>query len=385
MVFYFKVKKNEFFFFIAYILLIIYRVLKSSTLGINDKGITYIIISMLFLGRIIMLNRVKKKKIFVFLAIMLIVAGNIMKIADPVVPIVFLALIASKDIEFDNIVKISFNVVAILVFIVVVLSIIGLIPNTLSYRYFNGIPVRCHGMGFNHSSTLPTYYYYLFLEYFYLKKEKMKSWKLVLWILGGYLIYQCCGVRLRFYLIFITAFLLFFESLIQVHLSKMINCFVTICFPIFCILKLGSAYFYDSFNIIMYKLNILLSNRLYLENYALNNYPISIFGNEIDMGEGTIYVNNEFAYFYLDSAYIYILIVYGILITFFIMSLYTCGAIKAVKLQNYALMIWFLVVAIDSTIGNQLMSIWIIPILFLLFSKIRIPDKRGKQSTEQCH
>ena len=162
-----KLKRNELCFYFAYILLIMYRVLKSSTIGIKDGGITYIVISILFLFNVFQI-KIKKSKIISIFLVAFIVFVCIIKTMDPVLPVVLLALIASKNIKFNNIVKVSFIVTTIMVLLIVSLSFIGCIEDTQTYRFFGNKRITCHGVGFHHSSALPTYYCFLFISFFYL-------------------------------------------------------------------------------------------------------------------------------------------------------------------------------------------------------------------------
>ena len=130
-----KLRKNEFFFFLAYSLLILYRVIKSSTIGLDYKGITYIIIALLFCIHFIQI-KLSKLKLIGIGTIGVIVLFCFFKTMDPIIPIVFLAVIASKNIEFKKIAKVSLYLTFIMVIIVLCLALCGVIVDTQTYRYF---------------------------------------------------------------------------------------------------------------------------------------------------------------------------------------------------------------------------------------------------------
>lgn len=362
----FKLRKNEFFFFLAYSLLILYRVVKSSTIGFDDNGITYIIIALLF-GLHFIQIRVSKLKLIGIGIIGIIVLFCIFKTMDPILPIVLLAIIAAKNIDFKKIAKVSLYLTSIMVIIILCLALFGVIVDTQSYRYFGNTKITCHGLGFNHSSALPTYYFYMFLNYFYLMPKKRNFFNLLLGVLIGCLIFMFCAERLRFYLLIIAAIMIFLLPFIHGKFKKIKKVTIIWMFPVCCILTLLLGYYYDSSNPTLYNLNITLSNRLYFEHHAFQKYPITLLGQNIMMGEDVTTFKDGTTYFYLDSAYVYLLFQYGILIFIGIILVYRYGCKKAFEFNEEYLCLWFVLLAIDSIVGNQILSIWIIPILFFPF------------------
>lgn len=369
-----SMKKNNLFFYLAYTILIVYRILRSSTIEIDDKGMTYIFVSFLFLFNIFQL-KVSKTKLISVCLISFIVLLCIKNTMDPVLPVVLLAFIASQNIKFKNIAKISFFVTSFLVLGVVLLASLGLIEDTQSFRYFGETEIVCHGMGFHHSSALPTYYCFLFLNYMYLFPKKRKLLNIFMWILGGYFIFTLCAERLRFFMLFIASSFIIIEPFICDRYAKLKNIIMILVFPICCFVTLLLGYNYNPSNHFLRELNINLSNRLYFENYAFNNYQITWFGQDILMGENVTKFGDGTTYFYLDSAYVYLLFEYGIFVFLAIMLVYIYGCKKAFKLKNDFLCMWFIILAIDSMIGNQVLSIWCIPIIFIPFCDANSIDK----------
>ena len=363
-----KFKKKEIFFWFAYILLIIYRVIKSTTIGFNDKGFMYIIIIGFFIINIVY-QRVTINRMMSYGLLFILISLYVFKTKEPIIPIFILAIMSVKEIEFKKIVKVSFCLVLPIVVITVLLAMLGVIPDIVTYRNFGNKSVPCHGMGFNHSSALPTYFTFIFMEYFYLKKKEIKIIDLIIFVLGGYIIFLNCAERLRFYIIFIIVFLLLFKKSISKILFKIKENKSFLIFPIIAIISWTIGYIYNPKNSIFYLLNILLSNRLYFQNYAFNNLNISLFGHRIPMGEDAILINGNLSYFYLDSAYTYILFSYGVLFTFYILWIYSKGFKEAHSEKDYILWLWYFMLAIDSCVGNQFMSIWIIPIALYPFCK----------------
>lgn len=230
--------------------------------------------------------------------------------------------------------------------------------------------VVCHCAGFNHSSKLPTYFFFLFLEWFYLRREKVRIINCCIWVLVGYAIFLFCGERLRFYNLIIAAA---FTQLYRVSNNKFKRGKKVISiaiYPVLCLLTNWLGYIYNAANPILYELNILLSNRLYLENLAFNRFGITLFGQNINMGEEAVFINGNMEYFYIDSGYVYIFVIYGIIVGTIILATYCIGSYKSFKINDEKLLVWFVCMAIDPLVGNQMLSVWITPLLFVPFCRV---------------
>lgn len=362
-----KISKANSLFFLAYALLILYRVLKSSTIGINDKGITYLVVIGLLVITIFNM-RIRVKTFFSIGLICPVALFCIWRTWDPILPIIALLIISCRSVDFKQIVRVSYALVFPVVIFVVMLSQIGVIEDVVSYRSFGA--VACHGMGFNHSSALPTYFCFLFLENNYLKKDKTRIYKLIFWMIVGYAIYSVCAERLRFYLLGIACIMSLLESLYNRNsLKKVFKYISSIIYPVSCAATLLLGYFYNPQNNVLKSLNILLSNRLYYEHYTFENFGISLFGRQIEMGLDALTINGNSEYFYLDSGYVYVFAIYGLLIGGLIIMTYMWGCIKSFECKNYALYMWFLCIAVDTLVGNQLLSVWINPLILFPFCK----------------
>lgn len=212
------------------------------------------------------------------------------------------------------------------------------------------------------------------MENYYLKRENVKKIELLFWLIGGRLIFALCAERLRFYNLVITIIMILLFDIFKNKLKEAKRIIALAIYPVLCVLTNILGYLYDPANPILYAMNVMMSGRLYLEKYAFNHYGLSLFGQSIKMGESTIVVNGIKEYFYIDSAYTYIFIVYGIVIGFAIMVTYTMGAYKAYNRNDDFLLLWFVCVAIDSLIGNQMLSVWICPLLFIPFCRLNSDD-----------
>lgn len=366
-----KCKKDELFFWLAYVILIVYRFLKSTTIEFDDHGAMYIVAIGLLLVRIVSMN-VKINSFFAVGIICPLFLLGLFHSWDPLIPVISMILLASKDIEFKKIVEVSFSINLVMTIALLSFCLIGVVDDVTSIRYLGGNMITCHGMGFNHSSKLPTYFFFLFLESYYLKRKNMKKIELLFWLIGGRLIFAFCAERLRFYNLVIAIIMMLLFGFFKNRLKGAKRIIALVIYPALCVLTNVLGYLYDPSNSILYAMNVMMSGRLYLEKYAFNHYGLSLFGQNINMGESTIIVNGVKEYFYIDSAYTYIFIVYGIIIGLAIMVTYTIGAYKACNRNDDFLLLWFICVAVDLLIGNQMLSVWMCPLLFVPFCRLDI-------------
>ena len=102
-----------------------------------------------------------------------------------------------------------------------------------------------------------------------------------------------------------------------------------------------------------------------LENIALNQFGISILGQSVEMNN-SLGLTDSSQYMFVDAAYIYIPIVYGVIIGVALLLIYTLSILKAAKNDCLVLVLAFVCIAIDCLVGNQLLSIWVCPLPFYL-------------------
>lgn len=361
-----RCRRIDLLFWGSYILLILYRVLKTTVIVFQDQGITYMIIVGLLVIRILMM-KIQRVKFFAAVVLCPLIFLCLFHTWDPIIPVAVMMLLASKDIYFDDIVRLSFSVVLFLVVITVVLALSGILEDITTLRYIDGIPLVCHGAGFNHNSKLPTYYCFLFFEHYYLKKGKVKIFELIIWMTGGGIIFLFCGERLRFCNLIVAVLFVVSSKFLKNKCPKLKKLVSISVYPMLCLITNCLGYFYDASNTIMYGINLVLSNRLYLQQVAFNHYGITLFGQRLKMGEEALVINRNLEYFYLDSGYAYIFVVYGIFVGLLILAVYIAGSYKSFKMSNTALLIWFVCMAIDSMVGNQMLSIWVSPLPFVSF------------------
>ena len=229
-----------------------------------------------------------------------------------------------------------------------------------SYSKFN---VNIKIFGFGYYSIVPFTFFFLTLEYLYLKSEKQKKATYVelgVILLLNYILYSLTTLRLTYYLVYLVillyVFLIKFDW-IDFH-NRIINYLSIMVFPLVFALSIWVNYAFDSTDSVFLTANRLLSNRLYLGHEALHRYSINLFGNNIVTN-----ASKGADYFYIDSGFLFSLLGYGVVFTALMLAIYIYLHSYSVRTNNKMLFIWLTVVAVFSFSNNTWISMQLNPLL----------------------
>lgn len=229
--------------------------------------------------------------------------------------ILVLAIIACKDIAMSKIIRNNFILVLIFLLGIVSLALMHKIPNLLYYRP-DGTIRRAYGI--NYPTDFSAYISFLYISWCLIRREKFNIIDFFIGILLALFIHIRIDANLDTYIIFLTSFCFYLFNKFSEKISfKFLKKISTFSFIISTVIILFLSYSYNINSSFFRSLNTALSNRLYLGNLSLHSYPFNIFGQFVDqMGLGGIsgYYNNWSinAYFFIDSSYLRLLIMYGL-------------------------------------------------------------------------
>lgn len=358
-------KNDHWMFFAAYTLLIVGSFVSSINIGFTGTNLIYLLVVAVALPR---LFSIQASHIAFIVSIVACGALFVCFLAarDSQIIVFIVLLLASTGIDFDSIVRHSLRLVGAMLAISLLLALVGVTPDTIVVRELHGRFVECHSLGFYHYSKVPTYWFYLYLSYAYLSRNSYSISRHFAWLIGGLIVYLICFERLRFYLMIIAFVLFAIVGLMQKrNVGGFLRAASVAMFPgLFCI-SYALAVAYSGSSSVMLGLNDLLSGRLRLENAALENYGITLFGQNVEMNN-SIGLTDPTQYMFVDAAYIYVPIVYGILVGVSLLVFYTLLTRKAAQSENVVLLMALMCIATDCLVGNQLLSIWLCPLPFYL-------------------
>ena len=281
----------------------------------------------------------------------------------------YAAFICTADLtSFKRIVVTCFFTCTAMIVLTPMADLVGIVPKRVFYR---GSAIA-HSFGFGYYNVVPFTYFFLVLEFLYLKaiRNKKANWFELIILFGlNYVLYKLSTLRLAFYLVCIVIGL--YIILIKFNMFKLkakplvVSCSLT--FPLLFFFSIWSNSAYNTSSPMFLNMNRLLSDRLNLGHQALDMFSINLFGHYIQ----TIKTANE--YFYVDSGFLFSLLGYGLLFTGMALCIYTYLCHYAAKNNKKMLFIWLSSVAVFSVINNTWISLYMNPIL--LYFPILLKNK----------
>lgn len=327
---YIKLYKNA---LVLFIMLQIFHMSSYTGIGFLNKyeirniGYGIILFILLFLFFVRYTKLIKKTELIIcFTLLILSLTVFISNKYDIYWLIIMSFLILGIPIDIDEVLINIRNTYIICIFTIIMLSFLGVLDNTVMMRGDGSIRFS---LGFNHVNGLGAVIMELCLLLLSTNSFKTNA-KLVCFFIGSAIF---CWVVPNSR----TCSLLIFSALVIYFYIKNVNKFpakqfVKWLFRIFIvtipIITVIISSIYDNSSLSFSNLNEILSGRLYYGSLFLQEYPITLFGTEIKLFNNADAFANSTSYMFLDCAYIYIGIKYGIIV----LTLLLIGSFKVIKL-----------------------------------------------------
>ena len=307
--------------------------------------------------------------IFILALLTIVISWNSGYLYGYVLWTLFVFIVGAKNILYKDIVKCN-----------LLFSVFLLIINTFAYQ-MNWIDkslvflsderesmitnsfVSRMSLGYPAASDLGLHIMYMVLDIFILScytLRKRTYITLFITILGGfYIVTFLCDSRMGGgSVILILLSLLYIRRLNnkKINMSRFMAYFIIISFPLFFGISLWAVLSYDYTDVIWVATDVILSGRLHLSLDGIEEFGISLFGQNIELiGGGYADVIGD--YNYLDSAYIQFLIRWGIFgIAVFLLEFVKIGK-DAYKRQDTVLLLSLLIVSLSSVTNQFVFSL----------------------------
>lgn len=233
-----------------------------------------------------------------------------------------LTVLFLKDIPLEMILKRMFLIQTMFFFSTIILNILKILPARVLLR--NGV-IRS-SLGFWHPNTPGIILLSLLSLSFILIDNKLKRISLITFFsVVGAGLFTYTNSRSSLLLMIVVLVIGIANSLFSKSKFYVFNWkfFIPIAFLCFTILSYLMSTWYSKGNILLQKLNILLSYRLSLGYKFIKEYGISVFGRHIQytstvQGQGNLF---SYQYWVLDNVYLKILLNYGI-VTIMVLVIY---------------------------------------------------------------
>lgn len=264
-------------------------------------------------------------------------------------------IIGAKNVNFKSIIKwyLYFNTIFMLS--IMVISLLRVIPNLIYYS--SNRPTR-YALGMVYPSNIAAFFLFMALAYCYLRFNRLG-----LLDYCGIFIISCVGMKLTNTRLDFVATILIIPFMIIAQrayrdktISKYLASFFWMAVPITAWVVIFGSYFYNPNNYLLKKLNDLGSGRLVLGHDAFQKYNPNLFGRSITEYsyagvKGHQYANGvgqlSHNYFYIDSSYLRLLLLGGIVAFIIIVICLTATALKSTIDRTYVLSAIILIVSLS--------------------------------------
>lgn len=248
------------------------------------------------------------------------------------------------------------------ILLVLVLNKMNVIPD-LVYIRPNG--AYRHSLGFIYPTDFAAHISYLCFLYGWKKANRFNLIDLILWLIIAYFLLLVTNARLDVGCIVLAVSLFSFFA----HRNRwqkyryiyLVNWFASISFPIMLVLSFWLIKLYDSSVNIAIVANNILSGRLSLGSQALALYPISLSGNEVfenGLGSFAGYNANRalYGYFMIDSSYLRVVIIYGVISLVLVGLIIAIAVKKAIKERSVFSGVVLIMVALHCFVAQFMLN-----------------------------
>lgn len=384
----YKIKRDEFIFMSIYLLFFSSLFLEDMAFSIDVSPIIKFmkIVSLLLLILSTVSKRWNKTTFKEFVTVFLIGVMVFVLSGDIFFVIVILLGYNTINIQDKKIYRLAFVYSAIGIVVTLFLFSIGILQNVISYRTDFSAEGR-YSLGFNHSAILPLLIFYMLSYYigYKSKHDKIKMNVILFFLILASVIFELCKSRNAYYGIMALSFMLIILKQKQLNkwLTKPIY-FLTKWITLICIITSVIPSILRSKNILMplwYMYDAIFTNRSLLGASAIDSYGIHLF-NRISYSNyvNTRVVVDSFVHqgVILDSAYMYILVRYGLLmLAFMYIILKSFGKMQQ---SNINMCVVYCFIVLLNITDNDMLSYPCLPYLFIGLKNVWIIFEHRKNT-----
>lgn len=284
---------------------------------------------------------------------------------------IILVSLNSINMDFKYLLKFNFWCLLTMYSIITLSAILGIINTEILTH--SGLDQTVNTYGFTYYN-IPSLSIFTILILYVVLKDKINFIDIFLYLVVSFWAYKVYTQRLLFILLlfYIFMYLLFrYKDISSNIFFSAISYFLPL---VMTVISFTLAYIYKVNASSLYTLDNLLNGRIGLTLQAFNLYKITIWGQPFTWttGDEIKFIGN---YFFLDNAYAYALLAYGLIFLLGLIIEYTSILIFLQKNSELKLYLWIVVVVIGGTIVfDWLLNIIFSPCLYLI---IRIINKKN--------
>lgn len=290
-------------------------------------------------------------------------------------------VLGARNVDFKRIIKIYFYVGMLLLAFVVISAMGGLIRNLVYRREMTNIVRQSFGIAY--PTDFAAHVLYLILAYAYLKFGKIKWYDYAVFLAAAVFLVKFSDARLSAYAIILSIPVLWIGQRAQTDhlLSRFIASFYWTVPILLAYLVIIASYFFTPSNKTLTKVNNASSGRLFLGHKAISEYGFSMFGKQIiEHGWGganglKMSQNAPANYFFVDSSFLRMTILYGIIMAIIILLAMTKISWESFQKGSFALASIIVIVSVSAMVEQRLLDLAYDPFLIALLANVYTQHK----------
>lgn len=362
----YKLNGEHIFFFAYTVSLIVSFIINTTFMPfIQVKHLNWVnyLMFALLIVKIFIFDNINYKNYLFTIAVLLVAIISWRKTNNTLLMILIAFIVGSRNIEFAKIVKYYFRINLTMLLLVITYSILGVIENLVFYRD----DIYRLSLGIDYPTDLAAYVFYLSLAYCYINYKRLNRRHYLILAFVSLITYIITNSRLDMIAILLIIPIIWMAKIVQNksshrNLRYIVQHYWALSLILPYIYILCTIYFNPA-NGILNKLNKLLSGRLAFGHIAIDKYGFTLFGHRItEHGWGGIKGlimshNNASQYFFIDSSYIRLAVIYGIIIGLIMVTFLVIISVRETINHEYVLPAIILLVMISSMIDQHMLEL----------------------------
>ena len=300
----------------------------------------------------------------------------------PYALMLILLLVGAKDISFHKLLKLYFSIIIFFSIITIVAAQFGIITNLV--WNVEGRNTRI-SFGFIYPTDFAAHLFFITLCYWYMRGERLCYIEAGITAILGGLAYLFCEARCSTLMLLLLSLVMFYFRFRYIKSKKRnmksqigsVFSLLLVFTPLMCSVFIHFFSIFFTTNIkYMQDFNKLISGRLSLAKRAIDIFGFQLWGADIPMignGSKETYVAK---YFYIDSTYLQLSLLYGVVFLTLILIIFVLVGEEARKRKDWILL-WIIALAsVHGVIEQHLIELEYFPFLFAAFADMSRSKKK---------
>ncbi|MGT2749850.1 hypothetical protein ACVRXF_02875 [Streptococcus orisasini] len=267
-----------------------------------------------------------------------------------------LLMMGAYRLDTKKIIDVYLKIVIAIMILAFLASMVGIIPNLQYVRPESGIVRNSFGIIYPTDFAAHVFFTYLFSAYLYFEKRPGLFTALGLFL--SFFVLKFSDARLDAITLFLAIILFLMVRFLSSDILHPLAKVATLSTPLACLTSYLLTVFYSPKIGFLDAINKSLSGRLHLGRRALNKYGLRPFGQVIKFvgNGGTTKPVSESNYNFVDSSYLKVALLFGVVFILFFVLLMTFQAINRFRRKDYYTLAVLVMISLNSIVAHHLIE-----------------------------